>query len=152
MQRDLEHSVDVAHAQLDQSINQSDGEVDGIKTTSWDKQSSGKGRDLDRLVSMQRQRQAVIRDTTTVSGEIEKLTAARTEEDRARAARELSCICLGGTAQAKMNREAVAGAEGGRVIGTLLQFLTPRYAVSTQREGKPTSNHAVAAVSVIDLD
>ena len=108
--------------------------MDGVKSTSWDKQCAGKGRDLDRLVSMQRQRQAVIRDSVTVSGEIDKLTAARTEEDRAMAAKELSCICLGGTSQAKHNREAIAGAEGGRVIWTLLQFLTPRYAVSTQRE------------------
>ena len=67
-----------------------------------------------------------------MESEIEKLTTARTEEDRARAAHELSCICLGDKIQAKRIRQAVA--EGGRVIGVLLQLISPRYASSTQRE------------------
>ena len=67
-----------------------------------------------------------------VESEVEKLTMARTEEDRARAAHELSCICLGDKIQAKRNRQAVA--EGGRVVAVLLQLISPRYAASTQRE------------------
>ena len=67
-----------------------------------------------------------------VISEIDKLTAARTEEDRARAAKELSCICLGDKIQARRNRQAVA--EGGRVISVLLKLISPRYAASTQRE------------------
>jgi hypothetical protein len=79
IQRDLEHSVDVAHAQLDQSIRATE-EVDGVKSSSWDKMCSSKARDLDRLVAAQRQRQACIRDNTTVSDDYHERTNERTNE------------------------------------------------------------------------
>ena len=41
-------------------------------------------------------------------------------------------MCLGDKLQAKRNRQAVA--EGGRVVGVLLQLISARYAASTQRE------------------
>ena len=65
LQRDLEHKVDIAHAHLDQSI-QSTEEVEGVKSQSWDKMCALKASDLDEHVRLQRQRQAVIRDNTTV--------------------------------------------------------------------------------------
>lgn len=65
LQRDLEHKVDIAHAHLNQSI-QSTEEVDGVKSQNWDKMCASKARDLDQHVRLQRQRQAVIRDNTTV--------------------------------------------------------------------------------------
>lgn len=65
LQRDLEQKVDIAHAHLDQSI-QSTEEVEGVKSQNWDKMCALKARDLDDHVRLQRQRQAVIRDNTTV--------------------------------------------------------------------------------------
>ena len=133
MQGDLSMGVDRAHGELESELGKVDA-VEGIRSQNWDPMCSRHAAELDKQTAMLKQRQGVVRDATTVQSEVEKLTAARTEEDRARAARGLGCVCLGGGEQAKRNRKAMAELENGRVVGVLLQLLSPRYRSSTHRE------------------
>ena len=71
----------------------------------------------------QHMRHDMVASGTTLRGELDALIAPGPEATRLKAMKELSCLMLGATSQASANRKLVANADGGKVVGALLQLL-----------------------------